>query len=80
MLKYSIKYYGTDGPPYISEYESKTARVEALKLCICPWCEINLINYQHWTKLPFSLLGLRCYLAGLKALPCRIYKPSQNMR
>ena len=30
--------------------------------------------------LSFSLLRLRCYLAGLKALPCRIYKPSQNMR
>ena len=28
----------------------------------------------------FSLLRLRCYLAGLKALPCRIYKPSKNMR
>ena len=29
------------------------------------------VYYEHWTKLPFSLLPLRCYLAGLKALPCR---------
>ena len=36
--------------------------------------------YEHWRKLPFSLLRLLCYLAGLKALPYRIYKPSQNMR
>ena len=31
-------------------------------------------------KLPFSLLRLRCYLAGLNALPCKIYEPSQNIR
>ena len=35
---------------------------------------------RTFETIPFSLLRLRCYLAGLKALPCRIYKPSQNMR
>ena len=39
---------------------------------------VRLLRTLHETTV--FVASSSCYLAGLKALPCRIYKPSQNMR